>query len=341
MTSRTANRFVQVLLTWAVVFSGIATLMGDEVLVIDSKGNERLRKGTIVDFRGETLTLELTTGNQVDIDSHSIKSIAAEWSQPQKEAEKQLAQRNFADALNHYRDAFKLEKRDWVKRQLRSRVVWCFRNTGRDADACRNFGRLVEEDPRTPYFDAIPLQWPTRRCPADVMKVVTPWMTPTSATDESAVKQLIAASWLLVNDRTRAVTTLRDLGRNSSKLISSLAVAQLWRAELLTLQESRMTWWSEQLASTPIELRAGSHYLMGQSLARFKKYDDAVLSFLRVPTMYPDDLQLSQVCLSEAANILLKQGHQQEARTIYQQTIDLDESSVWGQQAKVALAELR
>jgi tetratricopeptide (TPR) repeat protein len=198
------------------------------------------------------------------------------------------------------------------------------------------FNRLVREDPDTLYFDSIPLLWQMQQCPADVKAVVGGWLS-----DESTpANRLMAASWLMVQDRKRALSVLRQLGKEPSKKVSSLAVAQLWRAEMVTLKESRLEWWTEQLSETPAALRAGSYFLLGQSHARFNQADQATLALLRVPTLFPDDVVLGQKCFGKAAEILLKQGHNEEAANVYRQSIKLAASTTAGKQASQRLSEL-
>lgn len=314
-----------------------SSVAADKVTVTDASGEKSLvRKGTIVDFKGATLTLELASGRETKIPTGRVRRIEADWSEPHIAADARYEQHDYRTALNLYRKAFNKEQRAWVKRRLLERVIRCYRNVGKEADACRMFERLVKEDPNTPYLACIPLSWPTKQCPADVKAIVASWLRD----DQLALKRLVAASWLLVNNRSQSIAALRDLGRDSSKSINSLAVAQLWRAELLTMKESRLSWWREQLESTPPELRAGSYYLLGESFTKFGQQDEATLAFLRVPTMFPHEVSLGQQCLSSAANIFQSQSHRQEAVNALQMSVELDSSSVRGQAAKALLVEL-
>ena len=322
---------------FALVLIGCVCASADEVTVVDGAGkNTLVRKGTVVDLKGDTLTLKLGSGRETSIPFARVQKVDADWSATHAAANEKYQQHDYAAALTLYRRSFNTEKRAWVKRRLLERVIWCYRNTGKDADACRMFERLIKEDPNTPYLACIPLLWPTKQCPTDVKAIVASWLR----NEQPATKRLVAASWLLVNNRSQAMSALRELGKDPSKSISSLAVAQLWRAELLTLKESRLSWWQEQLESTPAELRAGSYYLLGKSLAKFGQQDEATLAFLRVPTMFPDAVSLGQMSLAEGGAILQSQNHRQEAINAFQSSLELDANSSLGRAAKSALAEL-
>ena len=307
-----------------------STLTGDELVVLDAKGQERNRKGTIVDIRGEKLTLELPTGRQSTIPLDRVVRLEADWSSLHSRADEKFAERDYKEAISLYGKAYQAEDRDWVKRRILARVVWCYRNTNQYADACRIFARLVTDDPDTPDFEAIPLTWPMKACPNNVRGVVGKWLRPT----ESAAKRLMAASWLLVNDRQEAISTLRELGKHPSQNVRSLAIGQLWRQELLTLKEPRLQWWQQHVAESPPRLRGGAYYLLGMSLAKFDRDDEATLAFLRVPILFSEDVSLSQRCLAEAASLLKEQGRPQEVISVLQQAVELNPDSEFGREAR-------
>ena len=146
--------------------------VADSVRVLDSRGRETIRQGTIVDLKGSKLTLQNRAGRATTIGLDRVQSIESDWTAQQLKGDEAFAAGRFASALESYRAAFATEKRSWVKRQLLSRVVWCYRNAGRPAEACQMFVRIVREDADTPYFAAIPLTWENRACPAEVKRIV-------------------------------------------------------------------------------------------------------------------------------------------------------------------------
>lgn len=326
-------RFSILICCLLLISSSSLRAMADHVVVVDGKGKSSQRSGRITDLRGAELTIEIG-GREVRIPMKRVASYQATWSEPHVAAEEKFASGDFNAALQLYGQAFSSEERTWAKQHLLSRVMWCYRNTGQHAKACRMFAGSLRDDPQADFFAAIPLQWRLQRCPGDVSAVVQGWMDPGNRSD----KRLMAASWLLVDQRNAAIATLRELGKDASSRIASLAVAQLWRAEMLTLQESRIAWWSEHLQSMPFELRGGAYYLLGQSHARFGQTDDAALAFVRVPTTYPHDLELGQRAYIEAAALLGK-TQKPEAIRLYQKCVAMGEQTELGKIARTRLAE--
>lgn len=318
-------------LSFSLVSIGTST-SADEVVMFDAQDRDVSRSGTITDILGKELTLEVS-GRTVKLPMSRVSDVRAEWSTTHASANQKFAARDFESAVDLYRQAFRDEPRRWVQRKILARVIQCYHNTKRDGEAAKMFARLTQDDPETIYFDTIPLAYELRRCPSDVRSVVQDWL---SAGNRPA-ERLLAASWLLVDNRDVAIATLKELGRDASANVSSLAVTQLLRAEMLTLQESRIAWWREHVDSMPSTLRGGAYYLLGKSYARFGKTDDAVLAWLRVPVMYRDDVELSQRSLIESARVLTD-SHRDEAKRLYRDAIEWSANSDLG---KLATSELK
>ena len=319
----------------AVVTSSIVSF-ADEVITADRAGRETMRKGTITDLKGTQLTLTTSSGRETKIPLERVQSYEADRSAVHQQADQQYAQRNFAAALPLYRDALRDEPRRWVKRKLLAQLIWCQRNMDMWGAACKNFERLIAEDPETPYFATIPLQWQMQPCPRDVAEVIRRW----SGTRNDDALRLIAASWLLTSDRSTYATQLRDLARTSSTRVKPLAITQLQREKMLTLREAEISLIMQAVESTPRELRAGGYYLLGEAFARFDRADESALAYLRVPSEYDDDLLLSQKALIGSASQLAGAGHAQEAIKLYRQTIELSAKTESGQRAMANLNEL-
>jgi len=306
----------------------------DEVVTVSAEGKESVRSGTIRDLRGAELTL-LIDGRETTIPMSRVKQVDADWLPRHTKADKEYAAGEFEAALAGYREAFQQEKRAWVKRRLLSRVVLCYRNLGRYGEACRVFAILIQEDPDSTYFHTIPLQWQAKTCPADVRGVVEGWL----AADSAPSLRMLAASWLLVDRPQLAIGIVRELARDDSGEISHLAVVQLLRSELLSLQESRLTFWVERVGDMPRSIRPGGYYLLGQAHARFRRIDDAVLAFLRVPILYAEQVDLAQRSLNEAAGLLVT-NRPSEAMQLYRDCIRLGAQTEAGLQASGQLAEM-
>ena len=301
----------------------------DEVVTVDSRGRSRSRAGTIVDVKGEELTLRESNRQSV-IPLSEVLRMDADWTSAHRQADKWYQQQQYEQALADYRRAFQEESRRWVKRKILARVVRCQENTDHVEDACRNFSRLTSDDPRTPYFDVIPLQWQNRAPSASLSQLVLPWLT-----DQRSDRQLLAASWLLNSPHAEAAyQKLRALGRDPWPPIAKLAVAQLWRRELVTLKSARMDWWQQFVAETPVELRAGGYFLLGQSFAKLGDQQQAVLAWMRIPMQYRHQVQLSNEALFRSGEAWQQLGQIAAARRCFQRLVD-------NQAAQAAAAQQR
>lgn len=306
----------------------------DEVVTVSPDGKEIVRSGTIRDLQGTDLTL-LIDGREIKIPMSRVKQVDTDWLPQHTNADEAYAKGDFEAALVGYREAFQQEKRDWVKRRLLSRVVLSYRSLGRYDEACRVFAILIQEDPHSTYFDSIPLQWQTKSCPKEVRVIVESWL----AADIAPSLRLMAASWLLVDRPQLAIGILRDLGRDQSGEISHLAVMQLLRSELLSLQETRLSFWGDRVGDMPRSIRPGGYYLLGQAHSRLNRADEAVLAFLRVPILYAEQVDLAQHSLIEAAG-LLAANQPSEAIHLYRECIRLGARTAAGIQASDRMAEL-
>ena len=311
-----------------------APLFADEVITLRANGKQQRRIGTIVDVKANELTLE-ASGRNVRFPLDRVLRYETERLGPHEVAETRFAARDFPAALEAYGDAFRAERRRWVKREILSRVVWCQHNVGRNGEACKMFGRLVADDPETHHLTTIPLQWDLKPCPADVEQIVGKWWS----SDRLPTERLLVASWMLTSQRERASGLLRELAKTGSPGIRSLAIIQLLRLEMLTLKQSRIAFWQSHIESMPHSLRAGAWYLLGKSHAKFNQSDQAAIAWLRVPMLFGTDVVLSQRCLNEAAGVLAN-THPDEARRLYRQTIQLNPASAAGQLATARLADL-
>lgn len=313
----------------------LTSVPADVVVTVDNRGKQTSRNGTVTDLKGDTVTLQLASGREVAIPYKRVVKLESDWLPVHQAADARYRARDFSAALDLYRDAFNEESRRWVKRKLLAQVIWCQQNTNRYGEACQNFRRLVSDDANSPYFGSIPLQWQARPCPADVKTVVQPWQG-----QDQPVLRLMAASWLLADDRNQSVRTLRELGRDATENVRVLAVTQLFRAEILTLDESRIAWLVDQIKAMPSDLRAGPYYLLGQAHARFDHADEAALAYLRVPALYPDHAALAQHSLWEAGRSLHEQGNSAESVQLFRQTVALGRETEPGRNAAARLDEL-
>lgn len=322
-----------------VLFAGTfcRTASADEVFHVDSRGQVVSKKGEVQDVKGGELTLAVGA-REVRIPVSSIERLDAAWIPEHQRANGFFERHQYEQALEAFREAFRKEPRRWVKREMLARIVRCQANTGRVDEACRNFARLAKDDPRTHHIRSMPLVWVDEvRSDAQVSSVVQPWLRD----GQPGPQQLMAASWLLRGtQRKAALQTLRQLGRDEWKPLAQLAVAQLWRAELPDLTESRVSWWEQWLESVPSEIRAGGYYLLGRTYEMHRSPDDAALAYLRVPTTYPHDWLTANAALFHCGEAMQRDGKLNDARRCFENLATRKHDSGFAERARVQLKEL-
>lgn len=316
------------------VLSSVST--ADEVRVMTSQG-ERSRVGTVLDYRGDQLTLRSDGGREMVIPSEQVVSIDATWHSTHVDGDQKFATHDYPSALSAYRRAFSEDSRRWVKRLLLSRVVRCQHNLGKHAEACKNFSSLVADDQQTPYFDAIPLAWKVQQPSPTMEKLAKSWLE----TSESPVQQLMAASWLLpTSARASARRVLTGLARHSHEEIASLATAQAWRSRITLVTDEQLAVWTRRTSEMQVRLRAGPYYVLGKVYQQRGEANQALLALMRLPTMYSSNRPLAQAALVDSAAILEERQQTSEAIRLYRQTISLGKDTVEANQAARRLAEL-
>ena len=296
----------------AVLMLLVTGTQADEVLVKDKNGKTVTRKGEVVDFKNRILTLRVGSREQT-IPGRSIERIQSEWNADHLQADVAFERFLYEEALGLYRSAFRDEPRRWVKRKILSHVVFCQRNTGRTVEACKNFARLVADDPHTQYFDAIPLMWDDRSVSRDPIEQISAWLQASNPPAE----RLMAASWLLRSNQKIAVQALRELGRESWEPVAHLAIAQLCRLELRNMKPTRVAWWEQHVNSMSPELRAGGYFMLGRAYQLHGTVDQVALAFLRLPMQYPHQRALSNAALFQCAQSLQEAGRTDEAMHCY------------------------
>lgn len=310
--------------------------MADEVRVMTSQG-ARTRVGTVVDYRGDQLTLRSDSGTEMTIPSEQVVSIDATWRSEQIEGDQKFSNNDFSAAARAYSQAFSEESRRWVKRLLLSRVVRCQNNAGKHAEACKNFASLVADDEHTPYYDAIPLAWKVQQPSPTMEKLAQAWLM----TNQPPVKQLMAASWLLpTTERASARRILTGLAKHSHPEIASLATAQSWRSRLMVVSDEQLAAWTRRTAKMQVRLRAGPYYVLGKAHQRRGETDQALLALMRLPTMYSANRSLAQAALVDSAMILEDIDQTSEAIRLYRQVVSLGKDTLEANRAERRLTEL-
>lgn len=306
---------------WLVVAAcGQATWADDTVMV--ARENEEApaaRTGTIVDYTGEALTLEIAGGRQEKIPANRIVAWETTRVPEQIEADQSFQEGRFADAVVGYQRAIEKEKRTWLRRWILANMIDCYRNMEQFDRAGDRFLALLRNDPTAVRFDVIPLAWKARQPSPEVARQAATWL----ADDKSPAAQLLGASWLLsTNQRDEALDKLKQLASCPDRRIAQLAGAQRWRAELVTANRAEVANWEQQFQQIDPTLQSGPAFVLGTALSRLGEPAQAALYFLRSPILYPADRDLAAESLMAAGEQLEKANDQAGARSVYRELID-------------------
>ena len=268
--------------------------------------------GTITDYTGRELLIRTVGDREQSIPAQRIDDVATTLTERHAEADRLFDDHQYSDAEALYRRALADEPRQWVRRMILAQVVRCLRHQNKNEQAASTFLLIVQNDPSTQYFDAIPLVWRSTELPLAAERRATQWLRD----ERDPVARLIAASWLLSGPpelREEAKRTLETLTRGTHRRVAQLAEVQRWRTQIVTADREIAR---RQAIVADIEpfLRAGAYHLLGQALLRQRHYQQAALALMRVPILYPGESGLAAESLLAAAEALEKNEQMDEAR---------------------------
>ncbi len=284
--------------------------------------------GEVLDYKGRALEIRVE-GQVRTLSAEQVRRIDFRKQPVHAEADKRFAALDFAEARNAYQKARLAEPRAWVQRMLIAQLVWCDTHLGQFETAGERFLSLLADDPETPYFAALPLAWVARPPSPGLETKALAWLA-----NEQPAAQLVGASHLLMTrHRTAALDKLQTLRLDRDPRLAGPASAQTWRSEIATASSAKVAQWREDLNKIPEPLRAGGYYVVGSALARQQQAEDAALTLLRVPVLYPQERTVAAHALADAAGLLEGLGKPDEAArlrreltTSYAETRDAEEA---------------
>jgi tetratricopeptide (TPR) repeat protein len=202
-----------------------------------------------------------------------------------------------------------------VRRRITAQIVWCEQACGQPVAAGEEFLILVRSDPETPYFACIPLAWLPAQPSPELEQAARGWL----GRNELPAATLLGASHLMSTARPQALDCLKQLATSSDSRIAQLAIAQSWRAAVVTAGEDEVAGWERAIERMPEGLRAGPYYVLGSALLRQQRWERAALALMRVPILYPVDQSLAARCLLDAGSALERLGRPQQAVGLYRE----------------------
>lgn len=304
-----------------VVSLGSALAYAEDSVTIEGRqgsGTTTHRKGTILDYTGKWLTLQLPGGREEQIPASRVVGYETPLSADHRSADQLFAEGKYADAVVGYRRAVEAEPRKWVRRVILAQLVRCYKNLQQYVRAGDTFLLIVRSDPTTQLLDAIPLAWKAEQPSAELADRAQRWLADT----DSHIARLMGASWLLMtSQRDEALQALSGLTTNPDTRIALLAEAQRWRAEVVTATLEQAERWQQLLPRFEESLQAGPRFVVGQALARHNRRKEAALDFLRTAILHSVEEDLAAESLWAAGEQLEKMGNGAGARTVYRELL--------------------
>ena len=274
--------------------------------------------GTILDYTGKELRLRTVRGGDLSIPSEKVIDIETTIGADHRLADRLFAQRGFAQAAERYHQAQDKEQRVWMRRRIVARNVWCLRSLGQMDRAGDLFLILVQSDPATQYFEAVPLSWRSVQPHPQLEQRAEAWLRDT----EQATAQLMGASWLLSTSRRGdAVRVLRELQHHADRRVAQLAMTQLWRTTVATVSAEDVAQWNDRVEIMPQSLRAGPYFVIGQALLHLGRHEAAALVLMRVPILFSQHRSLAGESLLATAGALQHINQSEEAVALYREIV--------------------
>jgi tetratricopeptide (TPR) repeat protein len=290
----------------------------DVVTVVREDGKGTVdRTGEILDYRAGVLTLRLPGNQELQIPSERVRKIDTPLGDDHRNADQLMAEGRFADALLGYREAVNKEQRAWMRRTILARIVRCHQYQHQLVSAGEAFLIIARSDPQTRLYEVIPLAWSPQQPDINLINRARAWC---EASDPTA--QLLGASWLLSgSERSKALATLERLVQQP-KPIGLLAQCQRWRTQVVTASLGDLDTWQSQISSLPASLQAGPSFVLARGLAHVQEHQQAALTFMRIPILFPAERDLAAQALFQAGDQLQQAGLPREAREVYGELVN-------------------
>ncbi|MEW4563723.1 tetratricopeptide repeat protein [Bremerella sp. JC770] len=294
-------------------------------------------RGNVIDYTGQVLTLQTASG-QTSIPSEKVASVETDYASDVMQGKKLLAEGKSSEAARLFNSAVGGERRPWVQREILALEALALQNAGRYIEAGNTFLKIVAEDPQTIHFDALPLAWFSLPPHFERDRAARTWLEM-----PSPYAQLLGASWLLsTSDRSQAIQVLGNLRRSKIPQIALLAEAQLWQTKIVTASQANVQQWQRQLDAGILrgaEL-AGPLLVVGKAWRQLDNDQQAALTLMRPPILYPNVRPVAAECLLQAGRSLERAGESDEAARVLHEAIDQYGDQPARQEAEIHLKRI-
>ena len=292
----------------------------DTVHVSSSAGSSGYAtfKGRVADYSGRGLALDTPDGGRRTFPAERVLRIETYHTQARQDADGLFDKGQFAPATALYERAHREEERPWMRRQIMAQLVWCRRATGQLQSAGEEFRVVVWEDADSPYLSCIPLAWIAGQPSGTLEQAAKAWL---NLEAEPAMVLLGASHLLSTAARAVALDRLERLAATAGPPVNQLALAQTWRASVVTADARQLAAWEDTVRRMPEPLRAGPYYVLGQGWARQQNWEQAALALMRVPILYRRHHVLAARSLLDAGQSLEKLDRRRQAARLYDEVL--------------------
>ena len=291
---------------------------GREVVEIrnrsDGRGFSR-QVGIVESFNRNGLELKTADG-MTTIAAHLVARIYYQKSNEQRLGDQHFHQKNYRDALAHYKKALSASLRRWIEVELLAQIIRCESSLGFYAQAIQHFTDLneLEPDMTDETFTCIPMVW--QAIPGDGRAEETAFTTLKTHRNIPPV-EVMCASFLLFSPQGKDLPQkLKTLAENKETRVALLAEALTWRLSLMDVTPEKAAAWRSRIEVFPPELRGGPCFVVGQAFLRLKDYDSAALAFLKTAWVYTESPSLSREAAKQAQKALELAGRADEAEKV-------------------------
>lgn len=287
----------------------------DTVTIRGADGEIKQRTGLVVDVNGERLVLQVNEREQ-KIPYPQVVEYRTSIDALAQPGDELYAERKFELAFAAYGQGIEATTPAWMRRRLLAGRVKSAVQMQAWTQAAEDYLSLVNSDPQTEHFATIPLAWMPSRPDAGVARKVAAWLA-----SKHKLEQLIGASHGLTGlNREGALQVLSVLAKDPDPRISALATAQRWRTEPAPSPEE-LGQWDAQVNAMPVDLQAGPLFVLGSARVQSEP-EQAILSLMKIPVLYPEQFALAARGLAQSAEQLLKLNRTAEAQIVLQELVD-------------------
>jgi tetratricopeptide (TPR) repeat protein len=285
----------------------------------------RTRTGAMAGYEDGEFRFQVQEGGELKVPASRVIGLEFEGSEEWQKGLEAWRAGRWQEAFDGLVKAYRAEQREWAKYEIQALIIRCAYATGRYALACQGFLQLLEDDPNTRHFHAIPLSWQRGDNDAKLIRDAETWLV-----SSVPLERLLGASWLLTTAKQpQALEVLAELGRTEDDRIASLAQAQAWRPLVPRADQKQLSTWRQAIQKLPADLQAGPQWLIAQAASRIAGEDRAAIDFLKIAVDARAQEGLRAEALLGAAR-QLRQTQPQEAEQLLKELKEkYSESEAW------------